>query len=118
MESLLFVPTDLVAVEGSLEEETELLRQSILECRVLSQSADGAKGDVVDVALETGERERHMIISQYLTVQLEQNKVALRRLQQGKYGVCEKCGCTIDPARLKVLPSATLCVDCKRLTEC
>ena len=37
---------------------------------------------------------------------------ALRRLDEGTYGKCERCGETIPPERLAVLPWAGLCVPC------
>ncbi len=40
-----------------------------------------------------------------------QIKRALAFLKMGKYGICEICGKPIDPARLKVYPEATTCVE-------
>ncbi|MGC9520329.1 MAG: TraR/DksA family transcriptional regulator [Anaerolineae bacterium] len=39
---------------------------------------------------------------------------ALARLDEGTYGICERCGKRIDPNRLAVLPDTTLCVECAR----
>jgi DnaK suppressor protein len=36
---------------------------------------------------------------------------ALKRIKNGTYGICEKCGKKIDRARLEVYPAANLCVD-------
>lgn len=38
---------------------------------------------------------------------------ALRRIDEGTYGICEGCGRPIPEERLKAIPSAVLCVDCK-----
>ncbi len=48
---------------------------------------------------------------------LDQTKRALLRMRKGQYGVCEECGQAIDPARLKVDPSATLCLECQEKKE-
>ncbi len=48
---------------------------------------------------------------------LEQVKRALLQVKKGKYGKCEVCGKPIDPARLKVDPSATLCLRCQQKKE-
>ncbi len=37
---------------------------------------------------------------------------ALLRIDGGSYGVCERCGRPIDPARLEVRPAARTCVAC------
>jgi DnaK suppressor protein len=38
--------------------------------------------------------------------------VALRKLDEGCYGVCERCGQPIAPGRLAARPTATTCVAC------
>ncbi|MEK6681845.1 MAG: TraR/DksA C4-type zinc finger protein [Nitrospirota bacterium] len=42
---------------------------------------------------------------------------AFRKLDAGTYGTCEECGNEIDEKRLKVIPFARLCIDCKRKQE-
>jgi DnaK suppressor protein len=38
---------------------------------------------------------------------------ALRRLDDGTYGACERCGSAIGVARLEILPHARLCLTCQ-----
>jgi DnaK suppressor protein len=38
---------------------------------------------------------------------------ALVRIEKGSYGICRACGCLIDKKRLKIVPHATLCYECK-----
>jgi DnaK suppressor protein len=38
----------------------------------------------------------------------------LSRISEGTYGICERCGNPIDPARLAVLPDTDVCIDCAR----
>lgn len=42
---------------------------------------------------------------------------ALRRLEDGSYGMCEECGATIGSPRLKALPFTRKCVECQSKTE-
>lgn len=42
---------------------------------------------------------------------------ALRRMESGRYGICEDCGRKIPAARLRALPFAYLCVECKAREE-
>jgi RNA polymerase-binding protein DksA len=37
---------------------------------------------------------------------------AMRRLAEGSYGTCERCGRPIGAARLAARPVATTCIDC------
>ncbi|MDY0109721.1 MAG: TraR/DksA family transcriptional regulator [Candidatus Krumholzibacteria bacterium] len=42
---------------------------------------------------------------------------ALARVEDGSYGRCEACGANIGLDRLKALPHARLCIDCKEKEE-
>ena len=42
---------------------------------------------------------------------------ALRRLEGGRYGICEQCDKEIAPARLEAMPHARLCVTCQRRAD-
>lgn len=37
---------------------------------------------------------------------------ALAKIDEGSYGVCDKCGQSIAAGRLRVAPESTLCVQC------
>ena len=39
------------------------------------------------------------------------------RISEGTYGMCASCGHSIPQRRLKVLPTATLCVQCQERRE-
>jgi len=42
---------------------------------------------------------------------------ALQRIEDGSYGICEKCGEEISEKRLKARPEANLCIVCKEEDE-
>lgn len=42
---------------------------------------------------------------------------ALRRIREGRYGVCEDCGDAIAPARLAAVPETPVCAACQELRE-
>lgn len=42
---------------------------------------------------------------------------ALERIDQGKFGICDKCGQEIDIRRLEARPVTTMCIECKTLQE-
>ena len=47
-----------------------------------------------------------------LTARIEELEAALARIKDGTYGLCENCGAPIDPERLEILPTTTLCANC------
>ena len=42
---------------------------------------------------------------------------ALKRIENGTYGLCESCGEDINLERLKASPEARLCISCKEQAE-
>ena len=40
---------------------------------------------------------------------------ALKRIEEGTFGTCARCGQPIAEERLEAMPHATKCIDCKRL---
>lgn len=43
---------------------------------------------------------------------LEQVEGALKRIEEGTFGLCDECGAKIPKARLAAIPYAALCVQC------
>jgi DnaK suppressor protein len=50
-------------------------------------------------------------------LQLKRIELALARIAAGEYGVCMGCDEDIDPRRLEVDPTATLCIACASKQE-
>lgn len=66
-----------------------------------------------DAAQETLERTQAMALSENLREMLDNVNNALKRLDEGTYGICEVCGCNIPKARLDIMPFATMCTKCR-----
>jgi len=49
--------------------------------------------------------------------QLREIDAALRRIDDGNYGDCERCEAPINPRRLDAYPTARLCIDCASNAE-
>lgn len=61
-----------------------------------------------NLELKTRDRERKLI---------KKIEDALERLKDPDFGYCEACGIEIGLKRLEARPTATLCIDCKTLSE-
>jgi DnaK suppressor protein len=44
-------------------------------------------------------------------------KEAIKRIENGTFGVCEGCGGTIEEKRMIARPMTTMCIDCKTVAE-
>jgi len=75
-------------------------------------------GDDVDAgdeeAAETEEFGTQLSIAQALKERLAEIELALKKIEEGKYGICEKCGKKISLDVLKAVPESRLCKECKK----
>jgi DnaK suppressor protein len=103
---------------GSLQRrETELEEASFDDTQSGMTGEVGLDDDFADAGTATFERERDLSIRNNIRDLIDQMTRAIRRIDEGTYGKCERCGRPIDAARLKALPHALLCMDCKRREE-
>lgn len=86
-----------------------------LQKRIDSIHQDFANGRAADWAEQAGERENDEVLNALESeakVEIQHLSNAIRRIDDGIYGVCIGCGEDIAPARLKVQPSADKCINC------
>ena len=86
----------------SLEDETE---EETFDNH-LADSATATLDREIDYTLE--ENSEHV---------LQAIDDALKRIDEGTYGTCVRCGREIGEERLEARPYATKCIDCQRLEE-
>jgi len=68
--------------------------------------------DFEEQATELENQEALEVIEKTEATEIHQIEAALKRISEGTYGTCAKCGRPIDPRRLKALPTAAACVPC------
>jgi RNA polymerase-binding protein DksA len=73
--------------------------------------------DLADTASDDIDRKMIEAIGSQELKRLKLIDSALTRIQQGKYGLCLKCGKRIPQARLEAIPYALMCVECKTAEE-
>lgn len=92
---------------------------SDLKAEADSLAQDREPGDV-QFDEESGEggtvavdRERDLVLSAQAFAAIDEIDAAITRIENGRYGACERCGQPIPKLRLRALPYARLCVACK-----
>ena len=80
-------------------------------------TGDTPLADEVDVIRLNEDREMSFATRSLLVERANKLAEALERLRGGEYGVCEECGETIAPARLRAMPEVTTCVRCQDRLE-
>jgi phage/conjugal plasmid C-4 type zinc finger TraR family protein len=103
------------------------LRQRLLDIRVrLRQldprasadiAADVRRNDLCDSAQAIGALDAQTMSVERLFLAAQRITKTLQRIADGTYGRCEDCDERIPPARLKAVPTATLCVRCQTAAE-
>ena len=109
----------LAAFAHALEHELPPLAQITSLRREELPLADGeaAFADPADRATAESDRSFTLRIRDRERRLIHKIQEAIKRMDDGVYGVCEECGEDIGVARLKARPVTTLCVSCKARQE-
>ena len=109
----------LLAERERLEEELRDIIERTTHSSELEQVTEMSTYDdhPADLASETFEREKDMALEGNIQDLLEKVNVALEKLEDGTYAVCDSCGVEINPNRLEALPWASLCLNCQDRLE-
>jgi len=73
--------------------------------------------DIEDWASISLTEELFRLLSHTELRELQQIEDALRRMKEGTYGICRRCGEAIPYARLEMIPWTDLCHTCSRELE-
>lgn len=103
--------------EMLLKMREELVRDIARRSKATAVSGVSDIGDILDSVSEERTRELDMILTDREKQKLKQIDDALDRIEEETYGLCEECGIKIPRARLKVVPFAKYCVECKEVIE-
>lgn len=90
----------------------------------LRKSQKEASGDIsgytyhmADVASDNYDREFSLGLATGERKSLYELDDALKRIEDGSFGICSDCKGTITKIRLKAVPSARLCIKCQQKRE-
>jgi RNA polymerase-binding protein DksA len=107
-----------------IDERNKLIKELQYEGDQIAKTQLESSGDLVaysnHMADQGTETERREVTSQILSTRREalfEIDLALKKINQGKYGFCENCGKPISKRRLKFLPQARKCIKCSEGTK-
>jgi DnaK suppressor protein len=101
-------------LERMLEDERTRLKHHLRHSQSWANEHMGYGNHMADDATEAFEQAKDLSVRTRLEDTLHEVEDALKKFEQGTYGVCESCGCKIDWARLEAKPEARLCIKCKQ----
>ncbi|MGB7323910.1 MAG: TraR/DksA family transcriptional regulator [Rubripirellula sp.] len=95
------------ALHRALEGDLSLLRELHQE----------KTGDILDAAADTAQDELNSQLIEAESRELNAINDAIGRFDAGMFGNCAGCGKPIPLSRLRAIPYATDCIDCRRKAE-
>jgi RNA polymerase-binding protein DksA len=109
---------ELADLRIRLEEERVQLDTQLttIETDSFAATQSDSSGDVglddepADAGTATFEREKDLSIENNVRDLLHKIDRALKRMDDGTYGICDVCGKPIEKARVKALPYVDLCI--------
>lgn len=107
--------TKLKKIRNSLEQKKNELLTPKNEGAQLVDDATG--GDEIDIAQVMAINEMVEKLSLRDRAMVFRVSEVIRKIDEGRYGLCEDCGEVIPEKRLLALPLCTTCVDCAERAE-
>jgi RNA polymerase-binding transcription factor DksA len=107
------VPSDAPTIDYRqlLEDERRQLQSELSELGHGEGGGLDYDPNFADTSQVTAERGEADALAGQLQETLDEVAMALGRLENGTYGVCEVCGVAIAPARLEAMPAARFCIN-------
>ncbi len=105
------VENELSSLKEKLIDE---LKERLERVRV---SSEHDSTELLDLASDGELDEMAARIAEADSVKIDQVEEALQLVRSGDYGKCQRCSEEISRRRLKAIPFATLCIDCKEEEE-
>ncbi|HCO03781.1 MAG TPA: conjugal transfer protein TraR [Actinobacteria bacterium] len=108
----------LLTERGELDSQMEEIEQSTFAGNQTDLSGEmGFDEEYADAGTATFEREKDLSLVNNLRDLKERIDKALAKIDEGSYGLCDRCGKPIEKARIKALPYANLCIEDKQAEE-
>jgi DnaK suppressor protein len=106
---------DTAAIRATLEERANELRAELAVLTKVTRDPSATIGFGKRVGEGTNEaisRIERVAQADVLAATLEDVDRALEKLDEGTYGICDRCGAPISEERLEARPWTSLCMSC------
>ncbi|MHB0977161.1 MAG: TraR/DksA family transcriptional regulator [Candidatus Aquicultorales bacterium] len=107
----------LLKEKKRLEDEYRSLQGDMKQNQAGWSGEHGYENHLADIGTDTASREADLSLEFNVKDMLDHINDALKRMDEGTYGVCSICGKAIPMQRLKAIPWATLCIEDKKREE-
>lgn len=108
----------LLKLKETLLRRREAIRRALKgDLSLLQELHQERTGDALDAAADTVQDELNSQLIEVEARELKAIDEAIARMDQGTYGKCDGCAKSIPITRLRAIPYATDCIECRRKAE-
>jgi RNA polymerase-binding protein DksA len=101
----------LVTERAELQDQLTTIEDGTFATTQSDLSGDvGLDDESADAGSATFEREKDLSIENNVRDLMQKIDRALKRIDEGTFGICDRCGKPIEKARVKALPYVDLCI--------
>lgn len=102
-----------------LKKQKEDLERELLQVAEKKKSGEKYEPKFIDFgqkedegAQEVATYEEYLVLERNLSKMLKETEGSLKKIEKGRYGLCESCKNPIEKERLEAFPTANLCLVC------
>ena len=104
--------------KAEIESDVCYMADEMRSIGVEQDDENGALGNhIAEDGASVAEAERIVTVTEDLQDILAQVDAALERMNEGTYGVCQRCGQKIGEERLEAFPYVAYCISCQEIME-
>ncbi len=101
-----------------LEKEKERISKNLSYAREVIEKRDkGVPTHIADYGTDEFEKDLEVGLSNSESKILKAVDIAIKKIKEGTYGICEDCKKPISKERLKAIPYARFCIKCQTERE-
>lgn len=108
----------LEARKSEIESDVSYMADEMRSIGVEQDDENGSLGNhIAEDGASIAEAERIVTVTEDMQHILAQVNAALERMNEGTYGVCQRCGKPIGEERLEAFPYVAYCIECQSILE-
>lgn len=108
----------LEARRSEIENDMSFMSNEMRSIGIDQDDENGSLGNhIADDGSNVAEAERIVTVTEDFQFILAQVNAALERMNEGNYGICQRCGRPIGEERLEAFPYVAYCIECQSILE-
>jgi DnaK suppressor protein len=103
---------------SEIQDDVSFMAEEMRSIGVEQDDENGSLGNhIAEDGASVAEAERIVTVTEDLQDILAQVDAALERMNEGTYGICQRCGNPVGEERLEAFPYVAFCIECQSRIE-